>query len=577
MQTLNIGWHYLTGYAVATDPASRERVEWPPHPARVFMALAAAWFETRPPADDSAWNAEGEALNWLESLGDPEIVLPPVEPSATRSFFTVHVPVNDSTGPAKATLQSCPALSRSKQPRTFPKTWVGDSPVILRWLGADDADRHREALGRLCRKVTRIGHTSSLVAMRVFDEAELSPDNAVQLVRSDGLAEHQLRPLTAGMLDMLTERFGEADRRRARELDHAIVEFQQERKSSKGKAARGRQAELDHAIEVKKAERRQLVPRMPTRPSVALWRGYRARGAEGKPEAARTLFDHDMLILTQVSGPTLPLVASLSVAQAMRNVILSRGPQPPPDWASGHTRGGQPLQNDDGHLAIVPLPAVGHAHADGHLLGVGLVFPRSVAYPERGRVLGPVLLRQDGQPESVELKLGSLGVWTVRKRDWQDNRRTLSTPTWTAFDDRRQGAEDWASVTPVVLDRFPKANRLHPDERPDWEAEVETIIRAACTRIGLPEPILVDFGTTCWHLGSSRALGKRRPLRGHPGFAHAALGDGFPPFPSRGTNAPRPQVHVWLRFPRPVIGPILLGAGRYFGYGLCKPLGEPRS
>ena len=33
---------YLTGYAVATDPANREQAEWPPHPARVFMALAAA-------------------------------------------------------------------------------------------------------------------------------------------------------------------------------------------------------------------------------------------------------------------------------------------------------------------------------------------------------------------------------------------------------------------------------------------------------------------------------------------------------------------------------------------------------
>ncbi len=53
MPSLTLGWEYLTGYAVATDPSSRERAEWPPHPARVFMALAAAWFETEPPASES--------------------------------------------------------------------------------------------------------------------------------------------------------------------------------------------------------------------------------------------------------------------------------------------------------------------------------------------------------------------------------------------------------------------------------------------------------------------------------------------------------------------------------------------
>ena len=40
-----LGIRYLTGYAVATDLAQR-RAEWPPHPARIFMAMAAAHFET---------------------------------------------------------------------------------------------------------------------------------------------------------------------------------------------------------------------------------------------------------------------------------------------------------------------------------------------------------------------------------------------------------------------------------------------------------------------------------------------------------------------------------------------------
>jgi len=59
---------YLNGWAMAAaDGARKEQVEWPPHPDRVFMALAAAWFET---GEDPA---EGEALRWLEALEPPAI------------------------------------------------------------------------------------------------------------------------------------------------------------------------------------------------------------------------------------------------------------------------------------------------------------------------------------------------------------------------------------------------------------------------------------------------------------------------------------------------------------------------
>ena len=75
MAILRIGWEYLTGYSVATDPSTRDRAEWPPHPARVFMALAAAWFETEPVgADDEAreeWKSEGAALALVGGASRP--------------------------------------------------------------------------------------------------------------------------------------------------------------------------------------------------------------------------------------------------------------------------------------------------------------------------------------------------------------------------------------------------------------------------------------------------------------------------------------------------------------------------
>ena len=88
MPGLTIGWEYLTGCCVATDPANRQRAEWPPHPGRVFMAMAAAWFET---GEDEA---EGQALRWMEKLGDPELLLPSSENVSRREVRTVFVPVN---------------------------------------------------------------------------------------------------------------------------------------------------------------------------------------------------------------------------------------------------------------------------------------------------------------------------------------------------------------------------------------------------------------------------------------------------------------------------------------------------
>jgi CRISPR-associated protein Csb2 len=160
-------------------------------------------------------------------------------------------------------------------------------------------------------------------------------------------------------------------------------------------------------------------------------------------------------------------------------------------------------------------------------------------------------------------------VWVVQKRDWSEQRWALQPETWTAH---AKGADTWASVTPVVLDRFPKRDRVK--NRADWSVEVAEIIREACVRIGLPRPVGVDIDTTCWHVGSPRAVGTHRRLREWDSLGperEASLGDGFPPYPAKGTNASRPQVHAWLRFSEPVVGPILLGAGRYRGYGLFKP------
>ncbi|QDU47879.1 type I-G CRISPR-associated protein Csb2 [Gimesia panareensis] len=646
MGQLTIAWEYLTGCSVATNVSDRQRAEWPPHPARVFMALVAAWFETE--RDE----AERAALCWLETLGDPELLLPPSESVFARSIVDVYVPVNDTEPinlgrnklwksiceqelitesdaqtfakeinkkakntvavPTILRMQLLERLSRTdsevlkevrrsvmakvasvawkdfvleaidllpqfrgKRPRTFPTTWVGDAISYVRWSSVDDLQQHTPALRRLCSKVTRIGHASSLVRMWIADELPGDDEPIQSWEPTDTIAELYVRKVSPNFFESLKGLYGEDVRMQHEQLSAAIESLKTEKKTIKGKGAKERNAEIDQQISAVEAEREFINPHPPIRPVVGLWLGYRRVEPTNSPDAAHSHFDTDLLILTQQSGARLPLDATLQVTQALRRAIMVQcGTQPTPEWVSGHSEDGKPSKRKDGHLAVIPLPFVGHKHADGHLLGVALALPRSIARHERGECIGPLLLDHQGQPKTVELTLGRLGVWTLSKREWSDPRFSLKPESWTA---NPRGATTWGSVTPVVLDRFPKSDRLK--DRVSWNEEVVETVKRACVRIGLPKPIEVDLDTTSWLRGVPRATGKRRRLRnGIDGNPHtdAALGDGFPAFPAKGTNASRPQIHVWLRFAQPVVGPVLIGAGRYLGYGLFKPLHKIR-
>lgn len=566
MLGLAIGWQYLTGVCVATDPASRQRAEWPPHPGRVFMALAAAYFETGEDIE------EGQALRWLEALGDPEIVLPPSDNVSRRNVVTVFVPVNDTAGPSTAILQSAPSIARSKQPRTFPSVWIGDAPCFLSWHSASSAEteKHKSALDRLCCKVTRIGHSSSLV--RMWIEVGEHPQQSECWVPDDALADSQVRRVSPGTLEMLGRQFNRRNREAHVQLTDEMESLAAQKKTIRGKGAAAEKAAIEERIDAIRRTLGSIDAHAAIRPKLGLWSGYRLLKPKPSGTMRRTDFDTDLLVFTQTSGPRLPSASSLMITHALRGAVLRHsGVQPPPSWVSGHLPNSAPLRDTAQHLACLALSVVGSEHADGHLLGAALAFPRAVPPPDRGRVLGTLVLDKFGQPAPIQLTLGALGVWTMIKRDWSEARKALKPEEWTA---QPQGARAWASVTPAVLDRFPKADPIK--ERDDWRCDVAVIIAMACQRIGLPEPVEVEFGTTSWHLGSPRASVKRRPLRGKHGIGGgtASHGDGFPAYPVKGSNGPRPQFHIFVRFAEPVVGPIILGAGRFLGYGLCKPFRE---
>jgi CRISPR-associated protein Csb2 len=126
-----------------------------------------------------------------------------------------------------------------------------------------------------------------------------------------------------------------------------------------------------------------------------------------------------------------------------------------------------------------------------------------------------------------------------------------------SLDPRRYvaAATKWASATPIVLDRH-----LKEAGNEAREAEIAGLIRQACVNAGLREPTRV-------------AAGKHAAIEGAP----LAYPSGSAPRWTRWrlpeSLASRQLIHAVIEFDRPVCGPIILGAGRFVGLGLCLPLG----
>lgn len=536
---LTIGIDYLTGHAVATSSGDRSLPEWPPHPGRIFMAMAAAYFETRPHNSEeialAEWEQEAEALCWLEQQDAPKISAAEHD---ERRVVEVFVPPNDM-GQTKKTV--VPAYRTNRQPRTFPTVRPHQSQVYLQWPDEPPSTGIRSALERLCAKVIRIGHSSSLVRMWVeANEAPVFfnwiPEKSFQA--NPGGSVQRLRVVSEGCLDYLRKQYnGEA-------VDQ-FYDFSVHIQSAKGKEQKQLKAEFKEAFGV--AWKASLSAPPSRRPSLSLTHAYQKadKAAPGLAHPVQTVFDDQLLILDKREGPVLGLESTWHLLTALRGAI-EKTASPTPEWVSGHQSNGKPSEKP--HLALLPLSFVSHDHADGHVLGAAFAFPRDVPLSERNQFIGRLLYDATGMPKDILLTMGTLGVWTLGEEQRSAPPHALRAATWTGT------SEIWASVSPVVLDQHPKNDPRK--DRAAYLSEVTAIISASCRRIGLPDPVEIDIDKTSWHRGAPRAK---------PGP------DGFPLMPQRPSGPNRHQVHVWLRFDSPIIGPVLLGSGRYRGYGLCKP------
>ena len=134
------------------------------------------------------------------------------------------------------------------------------------------------------------------------------------------------------------------------------------------------------------------------------------------------------------------------------------------------------------------------------------------------RVVGTLELELDDRPDSSRQLALRVGNWIGPARVWK-------------------------TVAPMMLPKFPRRH-----------LSVEEVVVQACLDSGYPEPASVRAGSDPLLEGVPHARGFHvKPRQGRP---------------------PRPLIHAELEFPMPVLGPVVIGAGRYAGYGACRPKEE---
>ncbi len=526
----------LTGRYAATAHNDRGLAEWPPHPARFFSALVAALHDR-----DEIDPAERSALLWLEQQGAPSLLVNLDSEFDRRQVREVYVPVNDITlgldtkirqaeealkqtaggskqkkaqskleaakkapsflenAPSDKDLKIAAALMpdrRTRQARTFPVV-IPESPTFaFVWAHADPAG-HRAAIDQLCERVTRLGHSSSLVRCCIV-ERHITPT-------------------------LVPDEEGDTTLR-------VVGELQLER--------------LERAFSIHAGIENRVLP---SRSQI-----YRKVSRLETPKVVPTsLFSADWIVFERVGGSRPVSSRSTDVARALRGAILEqRGDNCLPSSISGH---GTSPQNVEPHVAFVTLPFVGHNHADGAVMGCAIVMPRRFPSSEREILLRLVAKWEKERADAdgnLTLAGGTLFPFAIRRVE-VSTKTSLSPQQWCRVSQR------FITATPIALDKNPgnlRSKQESTARKAVWEAQQS--VSDACLRVvGIrPNHVEISFA----------------PLLS--GTQHVRE---FLPWPGRPGRAPRVRVHADIRFDRSVRGPLLIGAGRYFGLGLCLPVENP--
>jgi len=521
--SLTVSLQFPAGRYSAASWGDKDSVEWPPHPARLCLGL----IDVLHKAGNSS--ELREALLWLCQQEAPEIMVPASALASESILEGVFVPQNPSVADG--------SLKHPRKQRSFPVVFLNpDEPtVFFHWPAAALTPEIAASLGCVLTSLPRLGHSSSFVIAKI-DDASPPQDERWRVILplselETGTPSFRLRVPWHGLLKSAEDAY-DADGRR--EEMNGIIE----------KASCS--ARVDRPLKPPASPRARHDP-------WHRWQGYEESGKATHPS---TGWENRILVLEQTGGDRLGLESTWQLAEVFHKTLIDRWSrsfdEKVPSWISGHAEGTgseKTAPSASTHLAMFPLPFIDSEHAKGHLLGLGLAFPKaeilgiesSTMRLEWRRAMSTLFHDRAGLELSPRDR-----AWSIRVAvsDSPKPRQALTPSRWT------RAAKVWSSVTPIILDRHPKPHFKKDPVR--WRESCVQIIGEACERIGLPRPESIE-------------VSPYSPITGVPAASR------FAPPASRAGRPSRFHIHATLHFDEDVAGPVLLGAGRFRGYGLCLP------
>ena len=535
--------NFLTGRFVATSHNDRKRSEWPPHPARLFSALVAAHFDV-----DDPDRTERDALQWLEVQAPPLIA---ASDAVARKVVSHFVPVNDAA--------------------VLGKSWHDRKAEKVEGLACQIHHELLTSAGEVTKTVTRlqkrlakernvepqvshVGTTNPSSALQMFPEhrsrqerffPSVTPDESRvtylwAVLPPDGLGE---------ALDRLLKRVTRLGQSSSPVSCRIVAQppMASHVPADSGESLRnvrpGQLAELER----RHSRHRGIEPRALPYTDVR-YQTVAKTPPEEQPQAPNTAGDW-MLFEFAHGSRFLPASRTVELATAMRAAVFHYAEDPIPEALSGHRPNGAPSAAP--HVAFLPLPYVGFEHADGRLLGIAVSVPMALDAASRRALYRAIGTWEKAVKRApLRLTLGSRGVVETSRLNAPATLVSMRPRVW------HRPSLRWVSATPVALPRH--SGRLGGGTaaaraKAWWQAE--TAVRAACAHVGLSDPAAVKVSLDPFLVGA-------RPAGRFPAFIQNGR-DGRP--------VRRQLVHAALTFARPVVGPLMLGAGRFQGLGLMRP------
>lgn len=249
-----------------------------------------------------------------------------------------------------------------------------------------------------------------------------------------------------------------------------------------------------------------------------------------------------------------PSTLAVEIATALRGAVFHHAEDPIPEGLSGHRPNGRPSAHP--HVAFLPLPWVGHQHSDGRLMGAAIAVPHSLDNDSRRALFRAIGRWEAATGERPALTLGRRGRLEMQRVIGPPTLITLRHSLWS------RKSRTWISATPIALPTHPGplSSGTTSARAKAWLRAEQAVINS-CDHIGLPKPARITLSLAPLMPGA-------RPAPAFPTFRQPGRG---------GEPVARRLLHTSVTFEREVIGPMVLGAGRYLGLGLMMPVSDPRS